>query len=497
MYDPILTNLINPTRSPPVTWGEDGELNLKTLQKIEEINARMRKNGYTVKMGSEQEFELFPIDYKWYKPGTTELTDEKRAWIEEKRNELAIALFYETSPADHNKPEYLAKQEAIKHFSPQELLMLELHGQCDDILAPKFGKSKAGDGYYDVHGVLEVDIKPQNPIDAVKNHRLLLRTLEEKAEEYGFGASYHTRHLTMSAYHPEHGHIMDIKDGTMDKRAQNLAAGVLKCAYEALPCLARRHTLQNRLAGSELTAGAERVNPVKIRPGKKEGEGVIELRLNDNAISGGHFATAVLTMLTGMDYGLNYAHDHARDEVLPVTTLTRPVMHTPNKEMFFVAEILSAADIGADGKITMTKRNIKQVAEYHWHLAKEIGFPMPHGKNVTDVSKLAKILGELKVEGDHLTWEPGSYFDQHPELHAKLQRIRLHDELQLTSLKGYKVLDPEAQVEHMHQSKPLREIWGDELLDGVSKAHANALKIQWPPRSEGEGEGLGKPSLAL
>jgi len=327
----------HPTLEKPYTW----PLNEKIPEEIDGQLSKLRTLGIKgVKIGLEMEFSLPENAIEGFSH-----------WMDVK-NESLSNLSNIAELQDLQGEVVLAKKdklEKIRDFNAREILMydmVEIDPRTRDILEPIFGKSRDGHGYYDGQGVLELKLKPVDPITAIKNRKLVLKILYEKAVEYGLELhSIPSFHVNCSFWDAD-GNMFDDTHHAFSTKGKLLSQGITKAFYDNILVLLRHHEMRSpELADLWLSVARDAflrfsLGRIEVRPSARD-------NLQDSDV-------LITMLLAGAIYGLSES-GNKDEECIQAEQVLSLSLHHPPDELKVTSHLLNNAIILEDGTIRVSK----------------------------------------------------------------------------------------------------------------------------------------------
>jgi hypothetical protein len=234
-----------------------------------------------------------------------------------------------------------AKIDAIKTFTPREILMYDLI-ECDartkHILEPLFGTGRDGDGYYDAVDGLELKLKPASPEKIIQNRKALIKVLMEKAGEYGLVFEENPMYHVSFSFWAKDKNILDSRNDQFDTYAPGIVKGVGKVISEAAPVA---HSSEYVYYNPEnpIAVTADRETLVRYASGR------FEVRLSNQVPD-----TIIPIILAGAASGLSKEKTDKFD-MLPAKKARSPrVKHSPGAHKM-IAHLLNGSTLTDEGML--------------------------------------------------------------------------------------------------------------------------------------------------
>lgn len=449
-----------------VTWGPEGALNRKIVDQLQTLVTTFAQSGIAWTFGREQEFTLRPMG-----------RIDAEALRAEKVAMLTPLLDARMEEEKLGPPVRTAMLKAFAAMPLQDVFMTELHLRLKDTLEPRFGKGARG--FYDPQGVLEASTKPADPVTDVARWHKFNHALQKLAEAYDFSIAYYKRDITFKAVDAATGKPLfqtqgDVADA--DRRGAPMAASILRTVYEALPVFMKPLQITDQI--QQIDMGYGRHHAIRSRDDR------LEMRTNHNPMAGSHPALENCLILGGAYHGLTeYKTPDYALTVKPAAYGAKEVFTAPNAKLFFLQEMLNAADVGATGQLRMP--GLRLFMKYEPYLRKEM--------SLQDSSKLPGWINRVRVTPEGILWPDAADISSDPaSLTHNLAKIGYGAKVPRLQCPGYTAeqglglttdinagrrLRMAAAVEVMARSKILPNALGPELADEI----ADAFIRRYPP----------------
>jgi hypothetical protein len=370
------------------TWGKDGVLNRQIVAQLRALTADFREDGIDWTFGREQEFTFRSLG-----------NIDQEALRNRKITALTPLLDERMQQEGIDAPGRLALTRAFTKMPLQEVCMTELHLRLKDELEPRFGKGAKG--FYDPQGVLEASTRPTDPVGDVSRWHKFTRTLQGLAEEYDYALVYYKRDITFKATDRATGQpvFATSTDADLDGRAAPMAGGILRAVYDALPCLIKELQITDHI--QHIDMGHGRHHAIRSQNDR------LEMRTNHNPMAGAHPALENLLVLAGARYGLAQQQEPATStRMIPCEYGDKTVFTASNTKLFFLTELLNAAEVKMDG--TLRLPNARLVMKYSRYLEKEL--------QLKAQASVSAWINSVKVTSQGIQWPDVAAISTAPEL---------------------------------------------------------------------------------
>ncbi len=365
-----------PTKEKPFTW----ELRQKIGKEIENQKRLLKKHGITeVKVGEEMEFALpeKPVEgfFKWRQVKRTILAG------------LRWELSKEEGPTKRKRLKEKISQ--VSKFNAREVLMydlIELDPKTRGILEPLFGVSRDGDGYYDARGVLELKFKPTDPNQAIENRKTVLKTLFDKAFEYGLeflDQGLPAFHINVSLW-DKNGNLFADNHPSFNRKTKKIVEGVTRAFYDSMFVLMGKYEAKSgnlrklKLDVNRLESLRFSSDRLEIRPSGTDGMQDPDMMLS--------------VFLAGAIYGLE---NKWRNNFVSAKKVNSPTVHHSPSMGKVTSHVINNATIKGDGSLDVAMFYIR---EHDTILDYELG--------ITDEEPVTNVPGFLRMffSSDHLPY---------------------------------------------------------------------------------------------
>lgn len=326
-----------PTDEKPFTWSLHSELPKEIANQIEELKSLGINE---VKVGLEMEFscpETPVIGFdKW------EIVKSKTIW---QLKEKATLL---NDPQEKIILE--SKIQDISEFNAREMMMfdlIELNPVTKDILEPLFGLSRDGDGYYDARGVLELKVRPTDPVSSIENRQVVLKALYDTATNYGLEITLPPSfHVNVSLWGKD-GNIFDDKSKSFDRDAKLVTEGVTKAFYDAVFVILNRYDVpSDKLI--KLALDVHRQNLLRYSTDRLEIRPSVHANLQDPDIM-------LSVFLAGSIFGLK---SKGRGLEVKAEKVKSPVVHHTKDLVKVTSHLINNSTVGEDGVLQVSEEYI-------------------------------------------------------------------------------------------------------------------------------------------
>lgn len=331
-----------------LTWGQDGALNRQIVAHLQSQTAIFFAMGINWTFGREQEFTLRSLGNRDPDQLRAQKIAELTAPLDQRLMQVGIAA-----------PGRQTLTRAFQKMPLQDVFMTELHLKLPDDLEPRFGRGTHG--FYDPQGVLEVSTKPADPVgDVVRWHRLQ-RGLQALAAEYDYNVAYYKRDITVQAMDRQTGLPVFATgaDAAIDRRAVPMAQGILRVVHDALPIFMKAFQITDQI--QQIDMGFGRHHALRSRQDR------LELRTNHNPLAGEHPVLENALLLAGAQYGLG---QKSGEGLAPCAYQDKTVFTAPGSKLFFLTELLNAAEVGPEGHLRLP--TMREAMKYAPYLAREL-----------------------------------------------------------------------------------------------------------------------------
>ena len=466
-----------------VTWGHDGALNLQIVGQLQTVVTNFAQSGIRWTFGREQEFTLRPLG-----------RIDQEALRTKKVATLTPMLDARLEAENIGRPVRSAMLAVFDKMSLQDVFMTELHLRLKDSLEPRFGKGSRG--FYDPQGVLEASTRPADPVTDVVRWHHFNHSLQRQAEEYDFSVAYYKRDITFKAVDAATGKPLFQTQGNIadaDQRGAPMAASILRTVYEALPVFMKPLQITDQI--QQIDMGYGRHHAIRSQSDR------LEMRTNHNPMAGSHPALENLLILGGAYHGLT--QHKTPDYVLtvkPVTYGEKTVFAAPNTRLFFLQEMLNAAEVDTSGQLRLP--GLRLFMKYEPYLRKELHLPESH--------KLPGWINRVRVTPEGIQWPNTAEISSDPAaLTHNLAKISYGGKVARLQCPGYAAeqglgltsdinegrrLRMAAAVEIMARSKILPNVLGPELSTQITDAFTQRYPTVSPSAPQRHASSS-KPSL--
>lgn len=374
-----------------LTWGRDGALNRQIVAHLQSQTAIFRAMGIDWTFGREQEFTLRSLGNRNSEQLRAQKIADLTAPLDERLMQAGIAA-----------PGRQALIRAFQKMPLQEVFMTELHLKLPDDLEPRFGRG--AHGFYDPQGVLEVSTKPADPVgDVVRWHRLQ-RGLQALAAEYDYNVAYYKRDITVQAADRQTGLPVFATgaNAAIDRRAVPMAQGILRVVHDALPIFMKALQITDQI--QQIDMGYGRHHALRSRQDR------LELRTNHNPLAGEHPALENALLLAGAQYGLG---QKSGEGLAPCAYQDKTVFTATGSKLFFLTELLNAAEIGPQGNLRLP--TMREAMKYAPYLTKEL--------HQREGASVASWISQIRITPEGVQWPSVNSLSTDP---ARLERDLRH-----------------------------------------------------------------------
>lgn len=425
-----LDGFLYPTKEKPFTW----ELRDKISGELKNQLRILKKHGITdVKVGEEMEFALpeKPVE-GFFK------------WRQVKRQVLA-GLRWELGKAEGSKAKKKLKEKItqVKRFNAREVLMfdmVEMDPRTRNLLEPLFGTSRDGKGYYDGRGVLELKLKPSSLPEVSENRKTVLKTLFDKAFEYGLEFdSFPEFHINVSLW-DKNGNMFSDGHPSFNRKTKKIVEGIARAFYDSMFVLMGPHEARNgnlrklKLDVSRLESLRFSSNRLEIRPSSTDGTQDPDAML--------------AIFLSGAIYGLE---NKWRNNFVKAKKVISPtVHHSPNLGKV-TSHVINNSTVNKDGSLDVARSYIR---EHDTILDWELG--------ITDEEPIVGVPGILRMffSSDHLPFVE-KFFKQ--TKYVKNKKGEYEILFPETSPGKYTFYLPSLNMEYLPKELRIRMMKGEEL----------------------------------
>lgn len=326
-----------PTVEKPFTWDLHNEL----PKEVEKQLVELRNLGISeVKVGLEMEFSC-----------PEEPVTGFDRWLVVKSQILSnLQMQASVTYDDKKKSELEAKILQINDFNAREIMMyelIELNSRSREVLEPLFGQTRDGDGYYDGRGVLELKLKPVDPVSAIKNRSLILKELYDTATQYGLEINSHPSfHINVSLW-DKNGNIFDDQTKSFEKYAKYVTQGVTKAFYDAVLVILNKYDVSSdKLV--KLALDVNRQNLLRYSSDRVEVRPSVHSNFQDPDIM-------LSVFLAGAIYGLK---NKDRGVQVKAVKVESPIVHHTRDTVKVTSHLINNSTIADDGILSVSEEYI-------------------------------------------------------------------------------------------------------------------------------------------